>query len=159
MELIGVFHGIWDLSINKKLYDFIIFLTHTKLQLILWTGNSAALLPQDFYSECWFLTLNLVTWPLSERKIEPVLVKNRMAFCQTLANKKNKFLVKLFVGMGAFQINKELFKSSCPVKKKPPSQMRREEARKTNIALTNLTKFLWKNLRIKSLLIIQKLWK
>ena len=77
---------IWVLSINKNLYDFSIFLTHTKLQLILWTGNSASLLLQDFYSECWFLTLTLVMWPLSDRKIEPALFEKCLAFCQTLAN-------------------------------------------------------------------------
>ena len=32
--------------------------------------------------------------------------------------------------MDAFQLNKELFKSYCLVKKKSPSQMRREEARR-----------------------------
>ena len=31
--------------------------------------------------------------------------------------------------MDAFQFKKELFKSSCPVNKKSPSQMRREWAR------------------------------
>ena len=47
--LTGVFHGIGDLSIKKNLYDLIIFLTHTKYQLILCTSNSAALLLKDFF--------------------------------------------------------------------------------------------------------------
>ena len=33
------------------------------------------------------------------------------------------------MGMDSFQFNKELFKSSCPVNKKSPSQMKTEEAR------------------------------
>ena len=37
--------------------------------------------------------------------------------------------------MDAFQFYKEIFKRSCPVKKKFPSQMRREEARKNKYCL------------------------
>ena len=37
--------------------------------------------------------------------------------------------------MDAFQFNKELFESSCPFKKKSPSQMRREETRKNEYCL------------------------
>ena len=37
--------------------------------------------------------------------------------------------------MDAFQFNKELFKSSCPIKKKSPSQMRREERRRNKYCL------------------------
>ena len=120
--------NVIEMSINKNLYDFSIFLTHTRLQIILSTGNSASLLLQDFYSECWFLTLTLVMWPLSERKMEPALFEKGMAFCQTLTNSK-KILFMLSVGMDAFQFNKELFKSSCPFNKKSPSQMRTEWAR------------------------------
>ena len=42
--------------------------------------------------------------------------------------------------MDAFQFNKDLFKSSCPVKKKSPSQMRREEARRNKYCLNKCNK-------------------
>ena len=48
VELIGVLHDIGVLSINKNVNDISIFLSHTELQLIILTGNSAALLLRKF---------------------------------------------------------------------------------------------------------------
>ena len=67
--------------------------------------------------------------------MEPALIEKCLAFCRTLANSNNKVLFKLSAGMDAFQFNKELFKSFCPVKNKSASQMRREEARRNKYCL------------------------
>ena len=67
--------------------------------------------------------------------MEPDLVEKCLAFWQTLAKKK-KVSVQVFCGHGCLPIYQGAFQSFCPVKKKSPSQMRREEARKNKYCLT-----------------------
>ena len=54
-----------------------------------------------------------------------------LAFCQTLAMSIQRFTVSLSLGKDNFNFsNKELVESSWKMKKKSPSQKRREEKRK-----------------------------
>ena len=48
---------------------------------------------------------------------------------------KKKVYVKAFCGHGCFPIYQETFQSFCPVKKKSPSQMRWEKARRNECCL------------------------
>ena len=54
-----------------------------------------------------------------------------LAFCQTLAMSNQKFTFSLSLGKDSLNFsNKELVESSWKLKKKSPSQKRREEKRK-----------------------------
>ena len=54
-----------------------------------------------------------------------------LAFCQTLAMSNQKFTFSLSLGKHSFNFSKkELVESSWKLKKKSPSQKRREEKRK-----------------------------
>ena len=55
--------------------------------------------------------------------------------------------------MGTFQFTKELFKVSVLLKRSHQVKWEEKKQGEINIALPNLTKFMWKKLRIKSLLI------
>ena len=82
-----------------------------------------------------------------------LLVEKFLAFFQTLANSINQFLFKLSVGMGAFEFTKELFTVSVLLKRSHQVKSEEKKQGEINIALTNLTQFMWKKLRITSLLI------
>ena len=59
-----------------------------------------------------------------------------LAFCQSLAMSGQKFSFTLSIGKDNFAFsNKELGSSSCTKKKKSPSQIRREQRRKTERSL------------------------
>ena len=59
-----------------------------------------------------------------------------LAFCQSLAMSGQKFSFTLSIGKDNFSFtNKELGSSSCTGKKKSPSQIRREQRRKTERSL------------------------
>ena len=59
-----------------------------------------------------------------------------LAFCQSLAMSGQKFSFTLSIGKDNFSFNnKELGSSSCTRKKKSPSQIRREQRRKTERSL------------------------
>ena len=62
-------------------------------------------------------------------KMDSVVVEKCLAFCQELVESNNKFTFNLSLGKDAFIFeNKELVNSSC-IKKKSPSQLRREKKR------------------------------
>ena len=67
--------------------------------------------------------------------MEPTLVEKCLAFCQKLANKK-KVYVQAFCEYGCFPIYQGAFQSVGPIKKKSPSQMRREKARRNKYYLS-----------------------
>ena len=63
-------------------------------------------------------------------KMDVVVVEKCLAFCQGLVESNNKFTFNLSLAQDALIFyNKELAKSSC-MKKKTPSQLRREKIRK-----------------------------
>ena len=59
-----------------------------------------------------------------------------LAFCQTLTSSKQKVTFNLSMGKDTFKL-KELSTSSCMVKKKTPSQMRREARRREEFRKNN----------------------
>ena len=64
-----------------------------------------------------------------------------LAFCQTLAMSNQKFTFSLSLGKDNFNFsNKELVESSWKMKKKSPSQQRREEKGNGNIPKLKLQK-------------------
>ena len=63
--------------------------------------------------------------------MNPTVVDKCLAFCQTLASFKHKFTFNLSIGKDTFNFDlKELSTSSYMVKKKTPSQLRREARRR-----------------------------
>ena len=73
--------------------------------------------------------MTLWMWPWSMKMDAPVLEKC-LAFCQGLDESNPKFTINVSLGKDVFKLdNKKLAKSSW-IKKKPPSQIRREKKRR-----------------------------